>query len=396
MHSPRTFRVETTTNTRGAVRRPIAPVYVGFLAFILASGCSCEVSVPNAASDASPTRSPADASDSGSSDASPTVGSSAERDASADAAPDASTATIDVTLQGDAGADGTGLPDSGLDAASTNAGDSGSSSSGPVSIGSSEDGGDVGSARDAGPDDFVVGATVFVSGGACGLAYDATRDLLFVYPCSGSEILAVDALGSVVLTLDAPGEAANDVDLDVTTAPLSLATTSLPVGTLLFVNGEVDVAEVYAVDVENDVVLTSLNTSFGASHVVGGAHHFQRGSLFLVQDRVPGATDGNVVAEIDPSSGLVEQLFSVASNFDVNYGDLDVCESTSNLLLVSSNENRVAEFTPEREFVRAQPLPPEVTELSGIAVDSSTGRIWVASTGGNVTRLDSNLCPASL
>ena len=42
---------------------------------------------------------------------------------------------------------------------------------------------------------------------------------------------------------------------------------------------------------------------FGASHVVGGAYHTARASMFAVQDRVAGAVDGNVIAELDPITG---------------------------------------------------------------------------------------------
>lgn len=355
------------------------------LVYALLCGCSCETSSGVQERDATVTAPRADAGFMP--EAGRAVATGGERDASTASESDAKAANLDVTLTRDGGVDNS-TSTVVVDAASNLAQDA------DTNVGLRDASGAIGTdGQDASSGDLVVGSNVSVSGGACGLAYDATRSLLFVYPCSGTQVTGLDADGNVVTTLDAPGENANDVDVDVTTTPLTLAGTELPSGTLLFFNGELDVTEVYAVDVETDAVLSSLVTGFGASHVVGGAHHPVRGSLFLVQDRVPGATDGNQVAEVDPSDGTIVQAFSVAPSFDVNYGDLEVCESTSNLLLVSSNETSIAEFTADGAFVRTQPLPPEVTGLSGIAVAGSSGQIWVASTGGKVTRLDGNLCP---
>jgi hypothetical protein len=239
----------------------------------------------------------------------------------------------------------------------------------------------------------VVGTPLSVTafGRLCGLAFHGTRASLWVLPCVGSTIHELDTAGAQRSSLARPGEPADDGDLDVTGEPLSLGDRSLAAGTLLFVNGETDVAELYPLDTETGAPFA---TAFGNSHVVGGAHHAERGSFFAVQDRVPGGALGNLVAELDLATGAVQNTFSTLPNFQVNYGDLDVCASSGHLFLVSSVEPAIAELTPEGDFVAAHALPEGITELSGLAIDDGSGRAWVASTGGRIAELAGFPCAA--
>jgi hypothetical protein len=132
---------------------------------------------------------------------------------------------------------------------------------------------------------------------------------------------------------------------------LTLNAMTVPRGTLLFINGESGVAEIYAVDPGTGAVLDVLVTGFGSSHVVGGGYDPVRNVFFLVQDRVPSGALGNRVAEIDPVTGAVLNSFSIASDFDVNFGDLDVSGGTGNLFVVSSTETGLGEFTPAGDGV---------------------------------------------
>lgn len=74
----------------------------------------------------------------------------------------------------------------------------------------------------------------------------------------------------------------------------------------------------------------------------------------------------------------------------MNYGDLDVCQSSGNLFVVSSTENVVAELTPGGELVAK--YPAEVIGLSGIAVDDASGEAWVAAPSGDVWQLEGLPC----
>jgi hypothetical protein len=161
---------------------------------------------------------------------------------------------------------------------------------------------------------------------------------------------------------------------------------------LLHVNGETDVAEIYALDASGQAQapLASLVAAFGNSHVVGGAYHAARGTFFLVQDRVPSAPNANVIAEIDAQTGATLNSFSTLPNIDVNYGDLDVCQSSGNLFVISSEENAIAELSPEGALIAKYPAP--FASVSGIAFDDATGEAWASGTNGTLSRLGGMPC----
>jgi hypothetical protein len=226
-------------------------------------------------------------------------------------------------------------------------------------------------------------------GGLCGLAWDHVDSAIWLYPCSGATITQVSTAGAMVTSVARPGEAANDVDLAVAPAAITLGTTALAAGALVFVNGEVGPMELYTPEATATAVLA---TQFGMSHVVGSAYHTGRSTVFAVQDRVPGGTEGNRVAEIDPITGAIVNSFSILPAFDVNYGDLDVCQSSGNLFLVSSNETTIAEFTPAGTLVGEYPLPAGVTDAAGIGIVDGGNAAWIATTLGTVIRVDGVPC----
>ena len=228
--------------------------------------------------------------------------------------------------------------------------------------------------------------------GLCGLGFDPTTDEVWVYGCSAADVQRYSAAGVFQSAVARPGESADDVDVEMAPKGLSLNATALPAGSLLFINGESGVADLYAVNKVSGATAATLNTAFGVSHVVGGAYHRRRDTFFLVQDRVPGGVNGNRIAEIDPATGSVLNSFQISASFDVNFGDLEVCNTTGNLLVVSSVESRIAEYSPVGALVAYHALPTGVTLLSGIGVDDATGDLWVANTTGNVWRLGGGPC----
>lgn len=223
------------------------------------------------------------------------------------------------------------------------------------------------------------------TGTICGATHD---DAIWAYACFGVTLDSYDSTGVFLGSLPRPGGSANDVDLDTAVEPMTLAGVNVPAGSLLFFDGETGVVEVYAVDPVTGAVLATLVTSFGSSHVVGGAYHPGRDTLFLLQDGVPGNVIGNRVAEVDRDSGVILAEFStIASAFDINFGDLDVGAITGNLYIVSSTEASIGEFTPGGVLLRELTLPSGVSGLAAISVDDATGSAWVASSGGNVWHL---------
>jgi len=246
---------------------------------------------------------------------------------------------------------------------------------------------------DAPPDAAIVltTATTFPSnlGTLCGIAYDHVATQVWVYPCDNANLTRFSPAGTVLGTLARPGEVANDVDVDVAPAALTLGTTAVAAGDLIVINGETGPADLYVPTLSAALAVA---TAFGDSHVVGGAYHVARTSVFAVQDRVAGATNGNVIAELDPVTGAERARFSTLPAFDVNYGDLDVCQATGNLFVVSSIETTVAELTPTGALVAEYALPAAVVSASGIGIEDGTGAAWISGTGGGVWRITGLPC----
>jgi hypothetical protein len=226
----------------------------------------------------------------------------------------------------------------------------------------------------------------------CGLAYADATSTVWVFPCSSPMAHAFTPAGMAMGTLPLQGESSDDGDVDIAPRAFMLGTTPVPAGALLYTNGEMATAEIYAYDVTSKMPLGMLATMYGDSHVVGASFHATRGTFFAVQDRQSSA--GNRIAEIDVGTGAASTIFPTTPNFVVNYGDVEVCQTTGNLLVVSSDRTDIGEFTPGGAFVSYHDLPADVTLLSGIGVDDATGELWVAGTGGTVWRLSNSPCPA--
>jgi len=228
--------------------------------------------------------------------------------------------------------------------------------------------------------------------GLCGIATHEPTGDVWAHACSGANIERYSSSGTYLSAVPRPGESANDVDVEVAPVALTLGNTAVPAGTLLLINGESGAADIYAVDGSTGAVLASLTTSFGTSHVVGGAYHPTRHTFFLVQDRVPGGTNGNRIAEVNPLTGAVLNTWQTTAYFSVNYGDIDICGSSGNLLVVSSDEGRIAEVTPDGVFVQYHNLPAGVASISGIGHNDATGNTRVGGTGGNTWLLGGLPC----
>jgi len=223
-------------------------------------------------------------------------------------------------------------------------------------------------------------------GGLVSVGLNPTDDLIWLYG-QGANIHSATRAGVTGAFIDAPGENANDVDIDFATEGFTLNDTFVPPGTMLFINGESGTADVYAVNASTGTVLATLTTSYGASHVVGGAYHRIRKTLYLVADRNDSGHP-STIAEIDPVTGSVLQTFGTTSgDYTVNYGDIDISDLTGDIYLVSSDENRIRILSATGAFVADLALPTGISSLSGIAIDDAMGEAFLCSTSGTVWRV---------
>jgi hypothetical protein len=221
----------------------------------------------------------------------------------------------------------------------------------------------------------------------CSIGFDSGTGSIWVYECHAATVQEYSDTGVFLSEIPSPGEVANDVDIEFAPEAMMLGGVALPEGTMLFLNGESGVVEVYALDKTDGTVLATLVTAYGGSHVVGGGYHPVRDTLFFIQDTVPSGTPGDRVGEVDPVTGAELNSFSLSpSGYSVFFGDLDIAHS-GNLLLVSSSQTTIAEFTPAGAFVKKMQLPQGISGLSGIAVTEESGVAWVCSTAGLVTKL---------
>lgn len=225
-------------------------------------------------------------------------------------------------------------------------------------------------------------------GSLCGAGFDHVTEWLWLHPCNSVNVNAFDGAGTAEGTIARPGESANDVDLTFAPGAILIGVNAVAEGSMLFINGETGVADVHLPEA---VASTPLATAFGDSHVVGGAYHVARASLFVVQDKVS-ATNPNTIAELDPITGAVLGMWSTLPAVDVNFGDVEVCQATGNLFVISSDDPSLTELTPTGALVAKHPLPVGVGTLSGLGL-APGGQAWVSGTDGGVWRLEGLPCP---
>ena len=230
----------------------------------------------------------------------------------------------------------------------------------------------------------------FPTSGGIGLGFDQVSDTIWTF--GGTTFRQYDRDGNLLVTLTPEaGESANDADLDFSTVDMSLGGVDIQAGTILFTNGETDVADVYAIGIDG-TIFSTLNTEFGASHVVGSAYSETRGTLFLLQDNVPTAELDNRVAEIDVDTGEVINTFDLddlENSYDIFFGDLEVDNATGNLLITSSSEDEILQLTPEGEELSRLVIADGAEGSlggSGIALDEVRSELYVQDSSGRVFR----------
>ena len=101
------------------------------------------------------------------------------------------------------------------------------------------------------------------------------------------------------------------------------------------------------------------------------------------------------MVRINPADGSVVSRF--AAPFDINFGGLAVDPTTGNLWIGSSQDNRVAEVTTAGALVRTKDLAPESisNEISGLVFKTPTQLIASSTRGVVYFKLDPPLSDSS-
>jgi uncharacterized repeat protein (TIGR01451 family) len=214
-----------------------------------------------------------------------------------------------------------------------------------------------------------------------GMGFDPVSGNVFVYPDFDTVIHEFTPTGAEVLpTIPRAGNSSNDFDLDFLPAAATIGGVSVPANTLLVINGDDSPDKLHAINKDTGTLLATVNIAASGLHV-GGSYHQGRQSLFIVNT-------ADTISEINPATGAVLNSFPVAPTgspaFGVNFGDVEMNQTSGNLFVVSDNQNRIRELTPTGEFVQDIDLGDLVSGMSGIAIDDTTRNIFLSSTNGSV------------
>ena len=234
---------------------------------------------------------------------------------------------------------------------------------------------------------FTVGAVFNPSdrGPFVAIAFAPATDEIYAYPEFAATIDVYSTVGNLLRTIPLPGFISNDIDLDITTAPLSVGGVTVPTGTLLVLNSEDSNAEtLFALSPSGSLLASQILAVPGQA--VGVSHHHARGTVFVAD----WATD--IIREFAPGTGAATAAWSVvpsgANPFDIYYGDLDCLRGTQTIFVVSSSQQFIRELTATGVFIRDIDVSPfAVTAMSGIAFDDRRGEAWICRLDGSITQL---------
>lgn len=220
-------------------------------------------------------------------------------------------------------------------------------------------------------------------GSLVAVGVDPSSGNLFVYHEFGAIITEFDADGNQLNSYAGPGAGSNDFDIDFALGPMTIGATSVPTGTLLAFNGDDNPERLYAIDALTGVTLADI--ALDSISLVGGAHLPNTNSVVTIQ-----FTGDDTIIEHSAADGIgVGSFLPGPQPFDVFYGDVDAAAVNGNLFIVSSSQQILRELTATGLCVRDVDVSDlGITQMSGIAVDDSTGYVWVSSRDGSVYLVD--------
>ena len=215
-------------------------------------------------------------------------------------------------------------------------------------------------------------------GDLCAVAHDDTT--IYVYSCFAGTINKYDkTTGTFQSSFLLPtGFGANDVDIEILTTSIQMNGTTVAAGSLLVFDGETGPVEIYALTTTDGTLITTLNTNFGSSHVVGGDYNTDSGSFYVIQDQLAPAATNNMVAEVDPATGTSSFTFQTsADGYAINYGDL-VCYNNQ-LFVVSDTQGDMAVYSTTGQLQQFLTLPTGFSTYRSVSINDTTGEMWVCT-----------------
>ncbi len=226
-----------------------------------------------------------------------------------------------------------------------------------------------------------------------------TGDLWVAGSASPLNLYRIDpATGATTrtITLDskAIGSSSFTGGLQVTSAAFTLGGTSVPAGSLLVFNANLNPDRVVAIDLATEAVIATLalGTNYDTS---GGAFDPQTGDLFLI-DR---AVNPGRLVRLNAATGAEVSSAVLPANF--SEGGLAIAPASGqaqqgNLWYVTGNENTAFELSRSGEVLRRVGL-----DLQGMAGDSATGvafradgTMLVSTSNGRVFAINPQFDPA--
>ena len=220
-----------------------------------------------------------------------------------------------------------------------------------------------------------------------GLGFDAATDKLYLSTESGvltgnPQIYRYTRAGAYDgLTISGPGtNGAAEADVSFTTAAFTLGGTSVPAGSMLFLNSHVTPNSVVsAVDKNTGTAFASVATLAG--HIFGGASYSAaRGSIFAV------SYNDSLIYEINPTTGATIATFDPGFNFNGAYCDVEVDGGGTVFLAAKSKLN---EYTPTGALIVSYDLSAlGISNVDGLALDLGRKEVWVvAGNAGDLYQL---------
>ncbi len=220
-------------------------------------------------------------------------------------------------------------------------------------------------------------------GSIVGIAIQPDTGNLVVYgEFGGTTMLVLDQAGSSVGTIASPGANSNDYDLDYAENGMTISGVNVPAGSLLVFNGDDSPEVMYAVDAAGNVIAS---TTLASNSLVGGAHIPGTNNVATIDFQ-----NNDLIRILNANDGQETGFFSAGPPpFDIFYGDLDISTTTNEITVVSSSQNIVRQLTPQGFCVRELNVNEfGISGMSGVAIDGTTGNLWLSSTTGSIFHLD--------